>query len=153
MAVFDLLRCISRGVARNDGALVAECFTPVGIYDDYLYGRFQGHYEIAEMVGHFHRDGSDYRWDFTEAVQEGSVAFASYKVSFVSKAATSVDRIVLDGISRIELLGPLIAHYSEVFDRGMVFSQQGFLPERIAKLGLRYAEALKTAPGWTSHIL
>ena len=60
--------------------------------------------------------------------------------------------MVFDGIGRFELEGDRIRRYSEVFDRGMALAQQAFEGERLRKIGLRYANALKARPEWHPHL-
>lgn len=58
-----------------------------------------------------------------------------------------------DGIAWLDLSPDgLIRRYSEVFDRGMALAQQNFAPERIARIGRRYAEALKARAEWVGHL-
>ena len=61
-------------------------------------------------------------------------------------------RVVFDGIGRFDLEGDRIRRYSEVFDRGMALAQQEFEPERLRKIGLKYAGALKARPEWKAHL-
>ena len=60
-------------------------------------------------------------------------------------------RIVRMPEARLDLQ-PVIMRYSEVFDRGMVPAQVGFVPERLQKIGLRYAEEPKRAPSVRLHL-
>ncbi len=59
--------------------------------------------------------------------------------------------MAFDGIGRFDLEGGRITRYSEVFDRGMALAQQEFEPERLRKIGLKYASALKGRPEWAGH--
>ena len=59
---------------------------------------------------------------------------------------------MFDGIGRFDLEGGRIRRYSEVFDRGMALAQQEFEPERLRKIGLKYASGLKARPEWTAHL-
>jgi hypothetical protein len=59
---------------------------------------------------------------------------------------------VFDGISRLELADDgRIRRYSEVFDRGMALAQLDFAPERLKKVALKYAGALKKRPAAAVH--
>ena len=60
--------------------------------------------------------------------------------------------MTFDGIGRFDLEGGRIRRYSEVFDRGMALAQQEFEPERLRKIGLKYAAALKARPEWAGHV-
>ena len=57
-----------------------------------------------------------------------------------------------DLAGRFELDEGRITRYSEVFDRGMALAQVGFTPERLKKIGLRYAEELKRLPAIRPHL-
>jgi hypothetical protein len=59
--------------------------------------------------------------------------------------------VAFDGIGRFDLEGDRIKRYSEVFDRGMALAQQAFEPERLVKILLKYANALKNRPDWATH--
>ena len=62
-------------------------------------------------------------------------------------------RVVFDGMSRFDLEAGRIQRYSEVFDRGMALAQVGFAPERLQKIGLRYARDLKALPAIAPHLM
>jgi hypothetical protein len=55
-------------------------------------------------------------------------------------------------MSRFRLRDDLIAHYGEVFDRGVAFAQLGYATERTAKLLARYARGLHTQPKVERHL-
>ena len=60
-------------------------------------------------------------------------------------------RVMFEGISRFQLEGGRIKRYSEVFDRGMALAQLDFAPERLKKIALKYAAALKSRPEAKAH--
>ena len=60
--------------------------------------------------------------------------------------------MAFDGIGRFDLEGDRIRRYSEVFDRGMALAQQAYEGERLRKIGLRYASALKARREWQAHL-
>ena len=77
----------------------------------------------------------------------------SYRFSFDSRRAEAKGtRVAFDGIGRFDLEGGRIKRYSEVFDRGMALAQQAFEPERLRKIALKYATALKARPEWAGHV-
>jgi len=61
-------------------------------------------------------------------------------------------RVMFDGIGRFDLEDGRIRRYSEVFDRGMALAQQEFEPERLRKIGLKYAGGLKARQEWKAHL-
>ena len=149
----QLMSRFATALQNRDGAGLASCFTDDGVYDDYFFGPRQGPEGIHETVEHFYEGGKNYRWDFTECAGNDKLAFASYNFSYVSKSPTAgSERILFDGIARLELRDGLIQRYSEVFDRGMALAQQNFPPERIVKIVNRYADGLRQRPEWREHV-
>lgn len=151
---FDkLLQAFASAAARGDGDALADLFAADGTYVDYFFGAFTGRAAIKEMLTHFAKGGRDFRWEFTAPARTGDVGYASYKFSFTSQRPEARSaRVVFDGIGRFELKDGKIARYSEVFDRGMALAQQAFEPERLVKIGQRYASQLKASPEWAEHV-
>ena len=148
----ELVKRFAAAAASGDGDALADLFTPDGTYDDYFFGPSKGREEIKKMLAHFCEGGSNFRWDFLDPVQAGNVGYASYRFSFDSKRAEAKGaRVAFDGIGRFDLEGGRIKRYSEVFDRGMALAQQEFEGERLRKIGLKYATALKARPEWSGH--
>ena len=99
----ELLKRFSAAAEAGDGEAFAQCFTPDGVYHDYIYGDHTGRADIAHMMSDlFHRDaGPDYRWEMFEPVCNGQVAYARSLSSFTSKVPEFAGRqVVIDGISR-----------------------------------------------------
>ena len=136
-----LIERMSQAICRGDGTAAAACFVPEGIYHDGFYGEFRGREAIRGMVeNHFHANARDFAWTLSDALSDGSLAYARYAFSYVSKIAGSEGkRIFFSGISQVRLKDGLIAHYGEVFDRGVALAQMNFPPERIAKSLARWA--------------
>jgi hypothetical protein len=152
MEFSKLLQRFATAAAAGDGDALADLFTPGGTYDDYFFGPSTGREAIKTMLAHFGDGGRNFRWEFFDPAQTGSLGYASYRFSFDSKRPEANGaRVVFDGIGRFELEGGHIKRYSEVFDRGMALAQQAFEPERLARIGLKYATALKARPEWKSH--
>ena len=62
-------------------------------------------------------------------------------------------RVCFDGIACLDLSPDgLIRRYPDVFDRGMALARQNVAPERIARIGRRYAGALKARGEWVGHV-
>ena len=149
----ELVKRFGEAAASGNGDALADLFTPDGTYDDYFFGPNTGRDAIKTMLVHFSDGGSSFRWEFFDAVRSGSIGYASYRFSFDSKRAEAKGvRVVFDGIGRFDLEGDRIRRYSEVFDRGMALAQQEFEPERLRKIGLKYAGGLKTRPEWKAHL-
>jgi len=148
-----MLEQFTAAVQSGNGKALAGLFTETGIYDDYFFGPQQGRAKIEEMLLHFYEGGEAFRWEFFEPVTDGKTAYARYRFSYTSKAVSSPgERVCFDGIARFRLEDGKISHYTEAFDRGMALAQQNFEPARIAKIGQRYARALKADPAWAGHL-
>lgn len=148
-----LLTNFASAAARGDGDALADLFTDDGTYVDYFFGPFTGRKAIKEMLAHFGEGGRDFRWEFDSPAHAGNIAYASYRFSFTStRPEANGARVVFDGMSRFDLEDGKIKRYSEVFDRGMALAQQAFEPERLAKIGQRYARSLKEQPECARHV-
>jgi hypothetical protein len=149
----QLVDRFAAAAAAGDGDALADLFTPDGIYDDYFFGPSTGRAGIKAMLAHFAEGGRNFRWEFFDAVSSGAIGYASYRFSFEStRPEAEGARVTFDGIGRFDLEDGRIKRYSEVFDRGMALAQQAFEPERLRKIGLKYAGALKARPEWAAHL-
>jgi ketosteroid isomerase-like protein len=136
-----LIERMTQAICRGDGAAAAACFVPDGIYHDGFYGEFRGREAIRSMVEHhFHANARDFSWTLSDALSDGSLAYARYGFSYTSKIPGSAGtRVFFSGISQVRLQDGLISRYGEVFDRGIALAQMNFPPERIAKSLKRWA--------------
>ncbi|MBO0740914.1 MAG: nuclear transport factor 2 family protein [Hyphomicrobiaceae bacterium] len=149
----DLLKRFAAAAVAGEGDALGQLFTPDGTYDDYFFGPSTGRDAIKKMLAHFADGGRDFRWEFFAPALSGNIGYASYRFSFDSKRPEARGaRVTFDGIARFDLEGGRIKRYSEVFDRGMALAQQEFEPERIRKITLKYAAALRARPEWAGHI-
>ncbi len=142
-----LLERMTQAICRGDGAAAAACFIPDGVYHDGFYGEFRGRAAIRAMVEqHFHANARDFSWTLSDALSDGSLAYARYGFAYTARIAGSEGkRVFFSGISQVRLQDGLMAHYSEVFDRGIALVQMNFAPERIAKSLARWAEQERSA--------
>ena len=149
----ELVQRFAAAAASGNGDALADLFTPNGTYDDYFFGPSTGREAIKRMLAHFADGGANFRWEFFDPALTGSTGYASYRFSFDSKRPEANGaRVAFDGIGRFDLdASGHIERYSEVFDRGMALAQQEFEPERLRKIGLKYATALKARPEWAAH--
>lgn len=153
MSFQSLLERFAAAATSGNGDALADLFTPQGTYDDYFFGPNTGRDAIKTMLAHFADGGRDFRWEFFDPVAGDSLAYASYRFSFTSTRPEAKDaRVAFDGIARFDLEGGRIRRYSEVFDRGMALAQQEFEPERLRKIGLKYAGGLKARQEWKAHL-
>lgn len=149
-----LLARLSAAAEAADGAAFTACFTPDGLYRDYIYGDHRGRAAIADMLEHqFHRDATDYRWRFFDPVCDGRTGYAWSLSSFTSTIPEfKGNRIVIDGISRFRLRDGLIEEYWESVNGGVAMAQLGVGPERMAKVLRRWADKLKNQPTTISYL-
>jgi ketosteroid isomerase-like protein len=154
MDLGQLLNRMTKAAEAKDGKGFAACFTPDGIYRDYIYGDHKGRESIADMLeNYFHRDATDYRWQFFEPVCDGRLGYAWSLSSFTSTIPEfRGNRIVIDGASRFRLKDGLIEEYWESVNGGVAMAQLGVQPERIAKVLRRWAENLKNQPTTISYL-
>jgi ketosteroid isomerase-like protein len=121
----------------GDGQRFAECFTPDGVYYDYIYGVHQGRDQIAHMMQNlFHRDaGEDYRWEMFDGVIDGDIGYAWSLSSFSSDIPKfKGNKVVIDGMSRFVMRDGLIAEYRESVNGGVAMKQLGVEPARMGKV-------------------
>jgi ketosteroid isomerase-like protein len=132
----------------GDADAFAACFTPDGVYHDYIYGDHRGRAEIARMLRElFHRDAREYRWEMFDPVCHGDLGYAWSLSTFVSAVPEFEGRrVVIDGMSRFELRDGLIADYSESVNGGVAMVQLGVAPARMEKVLQRWAAQLADRP-------
>jgi hypothetical protein len=149
----ELLARFERASQAHDATAFAALFAPDGCYDDHFFGLHRGRAAIAAMLDRFHVGGEAFCWTFSDPALAGDLGYASYAFSYRSREPESAGALVMfDGIARFRLHDGLIEHYAEAFDRGMAFAQLGYAPERIAKLGARYARALRGTEAGARHL-
>ncbi|HEX3673989.1 MAG TPA: nuclear transport factor 2 family protein [Rhizomicrobium sp.] len=143
-----LIARLGAAATKGDGAAFAACFTPDGVYNDYIYGAHRGRAAIAGMLENlFHRDAADYDWTFRDPVADGRTGYARSLSRFTSTIPEfQGNRIVIDGISRFILKDGLIGEYFESVNGGVAMTQLGVGPERIAKVLRRWSDRLLTDP-------
>ena len=139
-----LLDRMTAAAMAGDGAGFAACFTPDGIYRDYVYGDHEGRDAIAHMLtDQFHRDAADYAWRFFDPMARGDHGYAWSLSTFLSRVpAFAGRRVVIDGISRFRLSGGLIADYAESVNGCTAMAQLGVGPARMRKVAAKWAGGL-----------
>ena len=137
-----LLARLGNAATAGDGAAFAQCFTEDAVYHDYIYGPHAGRAAIGEMLENlFHRDATDYHWQFFDPVVSGDLGYARSLSRFVSTIPEfKGKRVAIDGISRFRLEGGLIAEYFESVNGGVAMAQLGVAPDRMAKVLRRWAD-------------
>jgi ketosteroid isomerase-like protein len=149
----DLLAGFTAAVVANDGRALGALFTPDGVYADAFFGTHRGREAIAAMLQRFHDTGGDYRWAFVDPVSDGEIGYARFRFSYRSRLPDSDGRpVMFEGISRFRLVGGLVAHYDEAFDRGVALVQLGFPAERIRRIVEKAAAAQNSSPEARAHL-
>lgn len=153
MSLQTLIDRFASAVAAHDSAGLAALFTEDGCYDDGFFGEHHGRAAIAAMLDRFYVGGEDFFWQFVEPAQAGDLGYARYCFSYRSKEPESPGQvIVFEGMARFALRGGLIAHYSEVFDRGVAFVQLGYETARVRKLLDRYVRGSRQGAFAGAHL-
>jgi ketosteroid isomerase-like protein len=154
MSFAELIQHMIGAACRGDGAGVAACFAPDGAYDDVFYGSFRGRPEIARMIEeHFHRDGSDFRWDVHDPVEAGGRGYARYVFSYRSRLkGCEGRRAVFEGVAICRLEDGLIAEYREVANAATGLSLMGFDHARLARFVARQATELTARDEASAHL-
>ena len=148
-----LLERFAAAVVANDGAGLAALFTDDGVYEDGFYGAYAGPAAIAEMVAHFHKTGSSFRWDFFDPLSDGRSGYARYRFSYLSAMPGAEGKpVVFEGIGHFALRDGRVSRYSEVFDRGLALAQQGFAAERIKRVLEKAAARQNDTPECQAHL-
>jgi ketosteroid isomerase-like protein len=153
MEVSELLKQFTSAVERRDGKAFASLFTEDGVYHDVFYGAFKGREKIAEMIDDwFYRTANDFRWEMFRPVSDGTMLYAYYTFSYVSKLPeANGKRVGFDGVSIMRLEDGKIAEYREVANSSIGLLDIGFAPERVAKILGKEARHIKARPEWRRH--
>lgn len=143
-----LLQRLMAAAQAGDGRAFSECFTPDGVYHDYIYGDHAGRAQIEHMIAElFHRDAKDYRWEMFDPVCNDNIGYAWSLSAFTSKVPEFAGkRVLIDGMSRFELKDGLIDDYSESVNGGVAMVQLGVAPQRIEKVLQRWSKQLHERP-------
>lgn len=150
-----LLQRFTAAAETGDGEAFAACFTPDGVYHDYIYGDHTGRADIAHMMSDlFHRDaGPDYRWEMFDPVCHGDLAYAWSLSSFTSRVPDFAGKfVVIDGMSRFELRDGLISDYRESVNGGVAMAQLGVAAPRIEKVLTRWGIELRERPETQAYL-
>jgi hypothetical protein len=149
----DLLSRFAKAVAANDRATFTALFTEDGVYEDGFFGEYKGRAAIGDMLRHFHDTGSNYRWDFFDALSDGRTGYARYRFSYASGMPGAEGKpVVFEGTSHFVFRDGLIARYEEHFDRGLALAQQDFAAERIKKVLLKLAARQNASAAAQEHL-
>jgi hypothetical protein len=144
LAFGQRIREMVAAVERGDGAAVAACFTPDGVYHDVFYGAFQGG-DIARMIDdYFWRDARDFRWDIHDPVEAGGIGYGRYVFSYVPVGEVCGGRrVMFEGVAICRMRDGLIAEYREIARETFALVEMEFAAGRVVKYITRQGAALK----------
>ncbi len=149
----SMLSRFAAAVAANDGKGLAALFASDGVYNDGFFGEYAGREAIAKMLQHFHDTGTNFRWDFFDALSDGKTGYARYRFSYASKMPGSEGKpVVFEGVGHFKFEDGLIKRYGEVFDRGMALAQQDFAGERIKRVLVKLADKQNASVAAKEHL-
>jgi hypothetical protein len=150
----DLIGRFAGCATRGDGDGLAACFTPDGVYHDYIYGPHAGRASISHMLtGLFHRDAEDYDWRMFDPVTDGRTGYAWSLSAFTSTIPEFKGRrVVIDGISRFTLRDGLIETYRESVNGGVPMVQLGVAAGRMEKVLRRWSDRLQSDPDVQAYL-
>lgn len=140
-----LLQRFYGAATAGDGDAFATCFTEDGVYHDYIYGPHRGRASIKDMLENlFHRDATDYHWDYQDAAVTHNTGFARTLSRFTSTVPEFKGRkVVIDGMSQFSLKDGLIEEYHECVNGGLPMVQLGVAPTRLVKVLEKWSDRLK----------
>ena len=79
--------------------------------------------------------------------------YARWRFSYASRRpGVAGTPVLFEGISRFRLEGGLIAHYFEVFDRGLALAQQSYPAAGIASVAAKAAARQNAKPENRPHL-
>ncbi len=122
---------------RRDVDGLLALFTDTASYDDLFFGPHAGRQRLREMFERMFREGRDYTWSMTAAVEDGRRAAGEWTFSYTVTDAVprSAGRAIrFGGMSLFELENGKIRAYREYANLGSPLLQLGFSPEAMAKV-------------------
>ena len=122
---------------RRDVDGLLALFTDTASYDDLFFGPHAGRQRLREMFERMFREGRDYTWSMTAAVEDGRRAAGEWTFSYTVTDAVprSAGRTIrFGGMSLFELENGKIRAYREYANLGAPLLQLGFSPEAMAKV-------------------
>jgi steroid delta-isomerase-like uncharacterized protein len=122
---------------RRDVDGLVALFTETASYDDLFFGPHAGRDNLRAMFARMFREGRDYAWSMTAAVEDERRAAGEWSFSYTVSDAIprSAGRAVrFGGMSLFELENGKIRAYREYANLGAALLQLGFSPEAMAKV-------------------
>ena len=142
MEFSKIVKTFTAAVENNDGEKLASLFTVDGIYDDYIYGQFEGRRDIARMLPtHFHRDAKNFSWEMYDLLNNESKGYARYRFSFTSTLTGSENlKVAVPGMAYFQFDGNLIEYYGEVVNGGIPMAQLNLPAGKIKRVFEKWSD-------------
>jgi len=140
---FDvLLKDFTYYVEQNNGEKLSEMFSQNGVYDDYIYGAFEGRKNIETMLtNHFHQDAKDMTWKMYDSIFKDGIGYAKYRFTFTSTIQESYgSKVAVPGMACFEFEGDLIRKYSESVNGGIAMAQLNLPAGKIKRVFEKWAK-------------
>lgn len=140
-------------VEAGDGRRLANLFTEDGVYHDVFYGAFKGRAKIAELLGIFHRDGSNFKWRMYDPVCDGKTGYARWFFSYTAETPQAKGRrVTMEGVGYFTLKDGLIASYEDYARAGESLVQLGLPPEKLHRVLSKMVAQQNAKPEAKEHL-
>jgi ketosteroid isomerase-like protein len=119
---------------------VLDCFTDDIDYRDIFYGDFVGHDALRDMFSRTFAESAVHIWTVTRTLSTPQALVAEWEFDYtVSDSVPSGGgrRLILPGVSWLELRDGRCCRYREFFDRAATLHAQGIAPEKVAAIVAR----------------
>ena len=139
---FDVLvKKFTRYVEHNLGGKLSNLFTEDGVYDDYIYGPFEGRENIKTMLTkHFHEDAKDMTWEMYDPIYKDGIGYAKYRFSFTSTIPESLGaKVAIPGMAYFKFEDGLIKYYGEMVNGGIAMVQLNLPATKIKRVFQKWA--------------
>jgi ketosteroid isomerase-like protein len=150
-----MLAAFTSAVERADTDAFVALFAPDGVYDDGIYGRFEGRDRIRSLLDDgFFRDGEGYRWEMFDPVVAGTTGYAHWLFSFTSRRpGLAGQRALMTGCSQFLLNDDgSIKLYRDWANGASTLLGIGIPVEHLAPLLRRLDAALRADPASVGHL-
>jgi ketosteroid isomerase-like protein len=142
MDFINIINTFTKSVEDNKGAKLASLFTEDGIYNDYIYGPFEGRKNIELMIkDHFYSDAKSFSWEMYDPVYQGNIGYARYRFSFTSTMdACKGSRVAVPGMAFFQFQNNLIKYYTETVNGGIPMAQLNLPAEKIKRVFQKWSD-------------
>ena len=128
--------------AHNDRDLeaVLDCFTDDVDYRDLFFGDCSGRDALRAMFERTFAEVAEHRWTITRTLETPDAVVAEWEFDYtVAESVPSGGgaRLLLPGVSWLELRGGRCFRYREFFDRTATLHAQGVAPTTVAAIVAR----------------